>query len=90
MEAEKLAIAAAQGALQLVLRGYGDPDSIGAAPYAMPNAIPRDLRRGNMPTHTPPTGAARAPDTLTVKVFRGRVRSDTRFNPDSTARRQRP
>ena len=27
-ESEKLAIAAAQGALQLVLRGYGDPDSI--------------------------------------------------------------
>jgi pilus assembly protein CpaB len=27
-EAERLAIAAAQGALQLVLRGYGDPDSV--------------------------------------------------------------
>ena len=27
-ESERLAIAAAQGALQLVLRGYGDPDSI--------------------------------------------------------------
>jgi pilus assembly protein CpaB len=27
-EAERLAIAASQGSLQLVLRGYGDPDSI--------------------------------------------------------------
>ncbi len=28
VEAERLAIAAAQGALQLVLRGYGKPDSV--------------------------------------------------------------
>jgi pilus assembly protein CpaB len=36
MEAERLAIAAAQGSLQLVLRGYGDPDSISMAGAVSP------------------------------------------------------
>src|SRR5687768_14218124 len=87
-EAERLATAATQSKIQLVLRGYGDPDSIGATPYAMPNAIPRDLRLRNMPRYTPP-GRAR-PDTLTVKVLRGRTGIDTPFARDSTGRRPRP
>ena len=87
-EAERLAIAASQSKIQLVLRGYGDPDSVRATPYAMPNAIPRDLRRQNMPTYRPPLPAK--PDTLTVKVFRGRTGIDMPFARDSTERRPRP
>ena len=41
-EAEKLAIAAAKGSLQLVLRGYGDPDSIDTS-GAVANDVLRDL-----------------------------------------------
>ena len=88
-EAEKLATAAAQGALQLVLRGYGDPGSIRVTPYDMPNAIPRDRRRGNMPRYIPPPRSLQ-PDTLTVKVFRGRARIDPSFAQDSAKRRPRP
>ena len=43
-EAERLAIAAAQGSLQLVLRGYGDPDSISTA-GADARDVLADLRR---------------------------------------------
>ncbi len=43
-EAEKLAIAAAQGSLQLVLRGYGDPDSISTA-GAVANDVLTDVKR---------------------------------------------
>jgi pilus assembly protein CpaB len=43
-ESERLAIAAAQGALQLVLRGYGDPDSISTG-GAVANDVLTDLRR---------------------------------------------
>jgi len=43
-EAEKLAIAAAQGALQLVLRGYGDPDSISTG-GATGNDVLTDIKR---------------------------------------------
>jgi pilus assembly protein CpaB len=44
-EAERLAIAASQGSLQLVLRGYGDPASaatFGTADTSMPNVIRGD------------------------------------------------
>ena len=44
-QAEKLAIAAAQGALQLVLRGYGDPDSIDTK-GAQGADVLTDIRRG--------------------------------------------
>jgi pilus assembly protein CpaB len=67
-EAEKLAIAAAQGALQLVLRGYGDPDSIntrGAAGIVIPYN-----RSSPMPLYVPPSRKA-APDTVMVRVRRG-------------------
>jgi len=43
-ESERLAIAAAQGALQLVLRGYGDPDSI-STKGAVANDVLTDIRR---------------------------------------------
>ena len=43
-EAERLAIAAAQGSLQLVLRGYGDPDSI-ATRGADARDVLTDIRR---------------------------------------------
>ena len=44
-EAERLAIAAAQGSLQLVLRGYGDPDSISTS-GAVANDVLTDIKRG--------------------------------------------
>jgi pilus assembly protein CpaB len=43
-QAERLAIAAAQGALQLVLRGYGDPDSIDTK-GAVANDVLTDIKR---------------------------------------------
>ena len=43
-EAERLAIAAAQGSLQLVLRGYGNPDSIISA-GANARDVLTDLKR---------------------------------------------
>jgi pilus assembly protein CpaB len=43
-QSETLAIAAAQGALQLVLRGYGDPDSI-ETKGANPSDVLADLKR---------------------------------------------
>jgi pilus assembly protein CpaB len=43
-QSERLAIAAAHGALQLVLRGYGDPDSISTG-GAMANDVLTDIRR---------------------------------------------
>lgn len=51
-EAERLAIAASRGSFQLVLRGYGDPDSIRGG--SMPNDILRDPKR-------PKSVAIRAP-----------------------------
>ena len=43
-EAERLAIAASQGSLQLVLRGYGDPDSINTS-GAIANDVLTDIKR---------------------------------------------
>ena len=43
-QSERLAIAAAQGALQLVLRGYGDPDSI-STNGAVANDVLTDIKR---------------------------------------------
>jgi pilus assembly protein CpaB len=75
-EAERLAIAASQGSLQLVLRGYGDPDSIetrGAtsadvltqlrvAPAVVPKpAATRPVRVVMRPVPTPPPAPVVAP-----------------------------
>jgi pilus assembly protein CpaB len=43
-QAERLAIAASQGSLQLVLRGYGDPDSISTT-GAVANDVLTDIKR---------------------------------------------
>jgi pilus assembly protein CpaB len=55
-ESEELAIAAAEGALQLVLRGYGDPDSISTT-GAVAGDVLSDLRRSRsvpVPRSAPP------------------------------------
>ena len=44
VQSEQLAIAAAQGALQLVLRGYGDPDTVSTG-GAVANDVLNDIRR---------------------------------------------
>lgn len=51
VQAEKLAIAAAQGALQLVLRGYGDPDSISTT-GAVAGDVLTDIKRGRTVTRS--------------------------------------
>jgi pilus assembly protein CpaB len=62
-EAERLAVAVNQGSIQLVLRGYGDPDSVrtkganssdvlsqlGNAPERAPEPAPRPVRRAAPP-----------------------------------------
>src|SRR5215216_4196108 len=80
-ESERLAIATTQGQIQLVLRGYGDPDSVTTSPPSqMPNGMLPGLRRGQMPVYPPPPpGVATRPDTMTVQVFRGRSARPTRF-----------
>ena len=109
-QSETLAIAAAQGALQLVLRGYGDPDSI-ETKGANPADVLADLKRSKSvpvrlaeprrrqtasakpapaPVQTPPAPvvlppAPKKPDTLTVQIFRGTARTDTKFQKDSAA-----
>jgi pilus assembly protein CpaB len=100
-EAEKLAIAASQGSIQLVLRGYGDPDSVktkgantgdvlsqlGSAPERVVEA-PRP-RRAPAPRPTaPPTvvqAAPQKPDSLTVTIFRGTERQQQSFEKPKTA-----
>jgi pilus assembly protein CpaB len=63
-EAERLAVAVNQGSIQLVLRGYGDPDSVrtkganssdvlsqlGNAPERTPDPAPRPVRRAAPPS----------------------------------------
>jgi pilus assembly protein CpaB len=108
-QSETLAIAAAQGALQLVLRGYGDPDSIETR-GANPADVLADLKRSRSvpvpvtqprrqvaakpapalvqapppPVFVPPT--PKKPDTLTVQVYRGPNKSETKFQADSAKR----
>jgi pilus assembly protein CpaB len=50
-EAERLAVAMREGSIQLVLRGYGDPDSI-RTNGARPSDVLRQLRSGVMPETT--------------------------------------
>src|SRR5689334_4382595 len=69
-EAERLAIAAAQGSLQLVLRGYGDPDSINTT-GAKNTDVLVDIKREKSvpvraePRRTPQQAAQRAATALT-------------------------
>ncbi len=52
-EAERLAVAGREGSIQLVLRGYGDPDSI-KTDGARPNDVLKQLRSGLPPRREPP------------------------------------
>ena len=62
-EAERLAVAQNQGSIQLVLRGYGDPDSI-RTKGATSTDVLAQLREGQTVTVTPPVAAgAEAPQT---------------------------
>jgi pilus assembly protein CpaB len=54
-EAERLAIAAAQGALQLVLRGYGDPDSIDTKGVVANDVLTDSKRLKSAPVRRSPT-----------------------------------
>ena len=99
-EAEKLAIASTQGSIQLVLRGYGDPDSVrtkganssdvlsqlGSAPTRVVEA-PRQPRRA-APRPVAPTPVVQAPparpDSLTVTVFRGTEVQRQKFEKPKT------
>jgi pilus assembly protein CpaB len=74
-EAERLAVAVNQGSIQLVLRGYGDPDSVrtkganssdvlsqlGSAPERSPEPAPRPARRTAPPRPAPPAPLVVAP-----------------------------
>jgi pilus assembly protein CpaB len=99
-EAERLAIAMGQGSIALVLRGYGDPDSIktkGATSSDVlsqlrdgkfvdltpkPADPPRHRAAAPPPPPPPPVivqVAPRAPDSLTVQVYRGSAMSQNKF-----------
>ena len=79
-EAERLAVAMREGSIQLVLRGYGDPDSIrtnGARPADVlrqfrNGAVPVDVRTEPAPPSEParprprPTAAPTAPAPAVV------------------------
>ena len=73
-EAERLAIASAQGPLQLVLRGYGDPDSTSVAVMSSTN---HDLlNRGSIHARIRPLRPTRM-DSLAVRVYPNRPRVDS-------------
>jgi pilus assembly protein CpaB len=87
-QAERLAIAATQGDLQLLLRGYQDSDSVRTS-AAVP--LTRDLLLRTpwrsapvapLPHLVPPVRA----DTIRLRVFRG-VRDSAQDSRDSTRRR---
>jgi pilus assembly protein CpaB len=99
-EAERLAIAASQGSIQLVLRGYGDPDSVrtkgantgdvlaqlGNAPERVVEA-PKPRRATPRPA-TPPVvvqAPPAKPDSLTVTIFRGTEKQQQKFETPKTA-----
>jgi pilus assembly protein CpaB len=99
-EAERLAIAASQGSIQLVLRGYGDPDSVkttgantgdvlaqlGSAPERIVEA-PRPRRPTPRPAAPAPVVQAppEKPDSLTVTIFRGGDKQQQKFEKPKTA-----
>lgn len=59
VEAEQLAVAANQGKIQLVLRGYGDPDTVETS-----GATVRDISRGLAPPEPATTAAAERPRVI--------------------------
>lgn len=59
-ESEKLAIAQSQGSIQLVLRGYGDPDSV-ITPGATPSDVAAALRDVPVRKASPPRRTTSAP-----------------------------
>ena len=73
-EAELLAVAQTQGSIQLVLRGYGDPDSV-ITRGATSTDVQRSLRDGGVRTAPPPRRTATtnrqtprvAPETVVVR-----------------------
>ena len=100
-DAEKLAIASSQGSIQLVLRGYGDPDSVktkgantgdvlsqlGSAPERVAES-PRP-RRAPAPRPAAPPVIVQAPpqkpESATVTIFRGGDRQQQKFETPKTA-----
>ena len=99
-EAERLAIAASQGSIQLVLRGYGDPDSVrtkgantsdvltqlGSAPERVVEA-PKPRRPAPRPIAAAPVVQAppEKPDSFKVQIFRGGDRQLQTFEKPKTA-----
>ena len=99
-EAERLAIAASQGSIQLVLRGYGDPDSVktkgantgdvlsqlGSAPERVVEA-PKPRRPAPRPAAPAPVVQAppEKPDSFKVQVVRGGDRQLQTFEKPKTA-----
>jgi pilus assembly protein CpaB len=79
-EAERLAIATVQGQIQLVLRGYGDPDSLTAFATDMPNFV----RGAGCATTDRPGVIVR--DLLRRVCTTG----DLKFSKDSAARSDSP
>lgn len=110
-ESERLGIAASQGQIQLILRGYGDPDSAdtkGARARDLvdrpPSPRPVPARQTSpRPRSTPPASRSAAapapppsapapvrpprPESLSVKIYRGRTTSEQKFQKDSAAKR---
>ena len=100
-EAERLAVAVNQGSIQLVLRGYGDPDSVrtkganssdvlsqlGSAPARVVESAPRARRRAPRPAAPAPVvqPQPQRPDSLTVTVFRGTEVQRQKFEKPKTA-----
>ena len=97
-EAELLGAAAAQGQIQLVLRGFADqgPTSGGEVATVLPEApapapvsrpAPRPARVETpappLPEPTPPPKMAQKPESLTVRVWRGLKPSDVKLTKDT-------
>ena len=99
-EAERLAIASTQGSIQLVLRGYGDPDSVrtkgantgdilaqlGSAPERVVET-PKPRRPAPRPAAPAPIVQAppEKPDSFRVQIFRGGDRQQQTFEKPKTA-----
>jgi len=88
-EAEKLAIAATQGALQLMLRGHGDTDGIETKGANSADVL-ADLKRSGSTLVTKPPPASRPPsvfrDTLVRDLLLRSSRVDVKFQADSAKR----
>lgn len=103
-EAEQLAIAQQEGKLQLVLRGYGDPDSISTSganardvlgqlrdEQAVSAPAPRPAPRPAAPRPAAPAPVVEEParpESLTVRVIRAGQASQQRFEKDTAATSQ--